>query len=654
MAGTKDAQDGPDCPLRQALGGTAFDTGRLARLLLDAAAALPVPGAEDRDSWDPAAGNLDPATVRHVLDAAEADLAEPWSQPLASQAVRVHRDGDREAWEQPAFARQRRLSRAVIAAAVTLDGHWIDQVADGVLLLCEQSSWCWPAHDDAFARTGSVLAQVADPYLDLGAGEAVAQLAWTDHVLGRALDARFPGLRARIRREASTRVLEPFVRRRDWHWLGLDGDVHNWNPWIHGNVLVAALRLLDDPGQARYRAEVVRLVLDGIERYVAALPGDGATDEGYAYWWNGACRALEALELLHRASGGRLDAVPAVPALRATVAFPYQMQLGGGWYVNLADAQARPPADQPWHALYRAATRVNDDRARRHAAAHRQPGRPVATEAAGLGRLLQGLTDREWLAAEPAASPLPRQVWLPSIQVLIARERAGDAAGLALVAKGGHNGEHHNHNDVGSFIIACDGVPFVIDAGRPTYTASTFGQDRYSIWTMQSRWHNVPEIGGATQRAGRQYAASHPRPVLAADSAELILELGGAYHLPALLHWRRRFGLYRGATTPGARVVIGDSWSFATPPEGPTVVRMLVAGTVRPWLGGALVIPPDGARPVRLGWPADVAATLVRRELDDPLLADVWGEAVTRIDLTVSERTRIAVTAELDTLRNDI
>src|SRR5690606_39530215 len=59
-------------------------------------------------------------------------------------------------------------------------------------------SWCWPAHDDTFTVHGSVLATVDDPYLDLGAGEVVAQLAWIDHLLGAQLDARYPGIRARI------------------------------------------------------------------------------------------------------------------------------------------------------------------------------------------------------------------------------------------------------------------------------------------------------------------------------------------------------------------------------------------------------------------------------------------------------------------------
>lgn len=107
-------------------------------------------------------------------------------------------------------------------------------------------------------------------------------MAWIDHLLGAQLDERYPGLRDRIRREATARVIDPFLMRRDWHWIGLDGDVHNWNPWIHGNVLVAALRLLapEDPR----RVDTVALCIEGLDRYVASLPEDGAIDEGYAYW----------------------------------------------------------------------------------------------------------------------------------------------------------------------------------------------------------------------------------------------------------------------------------------------------------------------------------------------------------------------------------
>ncbi|SIT68459.1 heparinase II/III family protein [Microbacterium sp. RU33B] len=599
--------------------------------------ALPVAPASDREAWGdvPADG---------ILARAGDDLGAPWPIPLAGAAARVHRDGDRDGWEQVAYARQHRVSRAAVAAAVTLDERWTDEVVDGVQLLCEQSSWCWPAHDDTFERHGAVLATVTDPFLDLGAGEVVGQLAWIDHVLGAQLDARAPGIRARIRHEARVRVFDPFVARRDWHWIGLDGDVHNWNPWIHGNVIVAALRLLDQPGDGDRRAAIVALALEGLDRYVTSLPADGAIDEGYSYWWNGACRALEALDVIAHATDGELDAVPAVPALRETVAFPHRSHLGGAWYLNLADGQARPTSDQPWHALHRAARRAGDMDAAAHAAAHRAL---VPHEAAGFGRLVRALTDRDWIAASVASSPLPRDVWLPSTEVLLVREHAGSAVGLALAVKGGHNGEHHNHNDVGSFVVACDGVPVLVDAGRPTYTKATFGPDRYDIWTMQSSWHNVPEVRGTAQGAGAQFAARDVVPMLTETASALSLDVSGAYPVSALATWRRTATLDRAHEV----VRIDDAWELGevSGEEPETTVRMLVAGALELAADHARITPLDGATPIIVRWPADVTARVVERGLDDPMLSDVWGARLARIDLSVTTTRALSITVEKDT-----
>lgn len=645
----------------QAPPGGLFRT--LPTVLLAADASLPVPPASERDVWSAAAGSADRVTLTDLLSRADRDLPLGWPTPLASSAARVHRDGNRDAWESVAFARQHRLSRAAVAAAVTLDERWIDEVADGIILLCEQSSWCWPAHDDSLRTHGAVLATVTDPYLDLGAGEVVGQLAWIDHLLAGQLDARYPGLRARMRHEARTRVLDAFVNRRDWHWLGLDGDVHNWSPWIQGNVLVAALRFLDAPTEQAERSRIVGLVIEGIDRYVAALPDDGAIDEGYSYWWNGACRALEALDILTHATGGRLDAAAAIPGLRETVAFPHRMHLGGDWYVNHADGQARPSADQPWHALFRAAQRVGDPAAQDHAASHRAVGRPVASEAEGLGRLLRGLTDPAWIAAGSSADalstpPLPGDVWLESVEVFVARETAGSPAGLTVAAKGGTNDEHHNHNDVGSFIVASNGVPVIVDAGRPTYTLATFGPDRYSIWAMQSSWHNVPEVRGAAQSAGRRFAATGVVAEITAERSSLSLDIAGAYPASGLRSWRRTVQLERGAAleSAGAIVTIADEWALepweqGSAPESAvpaTSVRLLLAGDVVLGDGTALISPLSGAPAVRLRWPAGIPAILTMRPLDDPMLSDVWGTSLTRLDLDVTGRDTISVTVARD------
>lgn len=621
----------------------AFAEADLQAAVLPPDRALPVASATDRRTWSRIAA--DAATLDPILTRAHTERETPWPQPLASAAARFHRDGDRETWESAAYERQRRLSRAVVAAAVSREDAWMDAVADGMTLLCEQSSWCWPAHDDSLTVHRAIVPVVDDPYLDLGAGEVVAQLAWADQVLGEHLDDRFPGLRERIRHEASVRVFDPFLRRRDWPWLGLDGPPSNWNPWIHGNVLVAALRLLDRPGDEETRIRVVALAIEGLDRYVASLPEDGAIDEGYGYWWEGACRALEALDVLAHATGGRLDGLGArIPALVNTVAFPHRMQLGGPWFVSVADGRARPPADLPWAALHRAARATGDADALAFAASHRIPGEPAATETAGLGRLLRAIADPVWVAAATDEPPLPRDVWLPSTQMLLAREQRGTAAGLTLVAKGGHNDEHHNHNDVGSFIVASDGVPVVVDAGRPTYTAQTFGPDRYGIWTMQSSWHSVPEVRGIPQSPGASFLARDGHR----GDGELALDLAGAYDLPALRAWRRRIRLERGAHP---RVVVEDVWDLdawtGDAPEPETTVRLLLAGDVRLGSAAARVIPLDGAPPVDIRWPDDVAASLTMRELDDPTLMSSWGARLTRLDLVVTARRMVSVTIQL-------
>ena len=602
------------------------DAASLRQLLVASPEGLPVPPAADRATWSA----LDPATLASLAARARSDLGTPWPQPLQHDHSRRWRDGDRDTYEQAVFARQHRLSRAVVMAAATLEDAWLDEVADGVTLLCEQSTWCWPAHDDTFVAHGSVVPTVTDPFVDLGAGEVVGQLAWLDHVLGAPLDARYPGLRARVRHEADTRVLEPFLRRRDWHWLGLDGDVHNWNPWIHGNVLVAALVLEDDRDR---RAHLVDLVVEGIDRYVASLPVDGAIDEGYSYWWNGACRALEALDLLRHATAGALVATE-VPALRETVAFPHRMHLSDGWYVNIADGWARPPEGQPWHALHRAARAVGDRQAQAHAASHRVPGGPVADEQAGLGRFLRALVDDEWRRAAPTAPPLPAGTWFASTQVLVARRSAGSAAGLALAAKGGHNGEHHNHDDVGEVIVALGGVPVLVDAGRPTYTAQTFGPERYSIWTMQSEWHNVPQVRGTPQAPGAAFAARGVTAVLGEDGATLRLDLAGAYPREDLAHWWRTARLDR--TTD--RVTVTDEWQLVGEGDGdgPTTVHLLLAGEVRAARGHAEVDALGGAGTALLTWEPAVPCVATRRALDDPMLADVWGDHLTLLALDVS------------------
>lgn len=613
-----------------------------------------LPGLRVRPMGDAVWLSVGIASVADLAAQAQNERGTAWPQPLVSHYARYFRDGNRTAYEGMVAARQQRLTRAVVMVLrARRDGltvrsdaaDWLDEVVDGMYLLCEQSSWSWAAHDDVFTRCGEVVPDKSLPYLDLGAGEVAAQLAWTDYVLGDALDARAPGLRRRVRRETLERVLTPFLDRLDWHWLGLDGDVHNWNPWIHTNLIAAALFLVDDP---HLRAATVARCIEGLDRFLVSIPADGAIDEGFAYWWNGAGRALEGLALLEQATGGALNAD--LPVVRQLVAFPHRMHLGGHWFLNVADGPARAADGLPWDMLHRWAVRLEDRDAAGHAAAF-VSGRPEST--AGLGRVLHSLlrgTD------EPGnrTAPLVSFAYLPSVQIMVARETAGSPEGLLLAAKGGHNGEHHNHRDVGTVVVAVDGVPLLVDAGQPTYTAQTFGPDRYDIRAMQGAWHSVPAPFGQEQGTGMEFAAE----VLCAPTPQeptLRLALGAAYGLRPD-QWIRASSLDRAA----GQVVIADRWSLPASPQDsaqgsprtltPDVdITYLASGAVRLGRDSSATVFPAGipgegdGRGMVLHWEPAAAVVLVDEwHLDDPMLSGVWGEKLTRLRFRVPDKLRAA------------
>lgn len=602
--------------------------------MTDAAATLPVPDVTGRALWDAprVASALAP-----VLARAEQELGTPWPQPLASQFARFFRDGDRAEYERHVAARHERLTRATLAALRTQEARWVDEVVDGVILLCEQSTWCWAAHDDTFARHGSVTPTVTDPYLDLGAGEVAAQLAWVDHLLGPLLDTRAPGVRERVRLETAARVLRPFTDRRDWWWLGVDHPIMNWSPWIQGNVLAAALVL--EPDRER-RDRVVGLVAEGLDAYWASLPADGGVDEGYHYWWQGAARALEAQDLLRWATG--TEPGPAsLAAIRATVAFPHGMHLGGDWYVNVADGPGRAVATWPWNVPHGWALRLGDTAAAQHAAAYRDRPEILFDERFSLPRAVHLLADAGWAATPAASPPLVETFVLPHTEVALARQSAGSPGGLTVVLKGGHNDENHNHVDVGQVTVAVDGVPVVVDAGKPTYRAGTFGPDRYEQWPMRGDWHNVPRVRGVEQPPGRERAARGFGASTEGPRWTAHVDLAGAYPVPGLERWWREVTLDRSAGNGSGAVTVTDTWSFdaTVPPGGPasgTVWHWLLAGDVA--LGDGRATARHGGRPLLLEWDASrVEARLDVQELDDPALRDVWGPRLTRIGLALRD-----------------
>ena len=82
---------------------------------------------------------------------------------------------------------------------------------------------------------------------------------------------------------------------------------------------------------------------------------------------------------------------------------------------------------------------------------------------------------------------------------MVARFDPTDPDALVLAAKGGHNGEMHNQNDVGNFIIHVRGEPVIADLGSGRYTRMYFSETRYEHFVCQSLGHSCPLPNGQMQ-----------------------------------------------------------------------------------------------------------------------------------------------------------
>lgn len=132
--------------------------------------------------------------------------------------------------------------------------------------------------------------------------------------------------------------------------------------------------------------------------------------------------------------------------------------------------------------------------------------------------------------------------------------------------------------------------------------------------------------------------------VFEGDEPGLELDLAGAYPDSGIDAWTRRVSLDR-----DGRVRLTDRWQGASAVDpAPSTSRLLLAGRVELGDGQARVTPLDGAPALTLRWSPTAPATLTVRDLDDPMLSQVWGPRVTRLDIDVTTLETLQLTVELD------
>ena len=491
-----------------------LDIHDLSKLLGGPGTYQPFPRRDNRAAWE----GLKDCVKRELIGWGDEALAG-YPMMTATQFVAYTRTGDRSVFEKAYFDRRKLLMGATFAECVLNDGTYLDAIMDGLWLICEESTWVVSAHNDSehqqkHPSERHPLPDVNRPYVDLFAAQTAATLAFVLYFMEDKLDGITPRIAQRVRQELDRRVLTPFEQHDDFWWMGMiRKDMNNWNPWILSNVIDTILLVEDHP---RRRCNLTARALRMLDSYLAVMPEDGGCDEGAGYFNVAGSSLLDCLEAIYDATGGKVSFYHE-EHIRNIGTYPLKAYISGPYYLNFADCDVKPTLDGMPIIRYGQRTE-NEALAALGVAIRQLKGTRIRVEdTPQMNRLLYGIFD-----PIPKMDPpkMPAYMEMPNLQVFAWRKN-----GLYVAIKGGNNGESHNHNDIGTFVVYADGQPLVVDMGNKLYTAKTFGPDRYTLDNTRSMNHNIPLIGDIEQAAGREHCAHH----VVADENGVKMDIAGAY-----------------------------------------------------------------------------------------------------------------------------
>ncbi|MBR2474455.1 MAG: heparinase II/III family protein [Clostridia bacterium] len=466
-----------------------------------------------------------------IIEAAEKALSMDITQFNATDFMMFSRTGSRKESASKYGPRRVMLLALALGEYVERKGRFTDKLIDVIWHILEETTWVISAHNRQKPGVKCCLPYAFKEeidYFELMSAATAATLAWVYYLCKDILDEVTTIISDRILYELNRRIIKPFMDDRImWtmcNWSGMvSGVAGNWCPWIISNVLTVAALTVED---LTLRTLIIRRSLPLLDTFMSTYHPDGGCDEGPNYW-NAAGGALyNACLVLYDMTGGYINIFDD-PLMKNMGEYIVKVVITPGRTLNFADAPAQcnpdptliynwgkscnsemmtsyamwklngelidplPPHDGTWHILYR------------HMLFLTTPRLPKA----------------EFIA--------PQKFYIGGLEIAGTREGNEFAKGLYLGFKGGHNGENHNHNDVGSIIVFSDDKPIFIDAGAGTYTSKTFSRNRYTIWAMCSDYHNCATFNGVTQQAGAQARSSDT--VYDKETGKMTLNLATAY-----------------------------------------------------------------------------------------------------------------------------
>lgn len=486
---------------------------------------LPIPTYACRNTWT----GLD-KEIKEYIKAYVVTLENYKYNSLAPTSyLRFFEDGNREVYQDEYYEKRRVLFHLMIAELIEGNKKYLNLIIDGIWNICEESSWVIPAHRNHknYKQVNKLPDITQNDFIDLFSAETGSLLSWVYYFFKEEMEEISPLINKRILYELNRRIVTPYIQIDDMPWMGfVEGMVNNWNPWIVSNCLLVGMLVEDNEER---RIEIALRSMDILEKFIEVYEkrgDDGGCDEGVSYWNAAGACLFDALEILYKVTNETVNIYEEKLIINMGE-YIAKMYIGNQKYVNFADGSIYAPLS--YDQIYRYGKRVQSKYLINFAEKMKENTKvpQISRNVFFVYRTLEDLLVFTKGKKRKFKIPDKQEVWFQDIEVFCARET--DEEGFFVAAKGGNNGESHNHNDIGNYIIYCNEEPLIIDVGVETYTAKTFGSERYDIWTMQSQYHNLPIINGCNQLPGKQYNAESSKSWFDDTKAKFDLDISKAY-----------------------------------------------------------------------------------------------------------------------------
>lgn len=543
---------------------------------------VPYPKYSERNKWE----DITKGCSRQLIAAGEKRLNHQWFNMSASQYLEYEKTGSRALFNKEE-ANRVALKELVLAELAEGKGRFMNQIIDGVWSFSQKWTWSHPQHT-RYQKSRRALPVYDERPITYHSAVAGALLSLTWYFFEEEFDKADPSISLALKDAMELNIFTPYMNKHQagHQWMGFSPEFKTINNHLTNENFYCTLCFLLMMDDQERLIEMLQRSVEIEDKFMSYIKHDGACEEGSAYWKASFGKVYQYCRLLHDFSGGAMD-ILSNDLIQKMGEYKANAYLGGGFHMNYGDGAVRDYVSPA--LLYRFGKDTGSKMLRNFAlymmieSSDKFDNRNLANKTSELSLSLETLryyNDMEEYQktllenAENDINILRRQlidmrsVWYPETEYAIFR----NANNWILTAKGAHNAESHNHNDVGSGMLYINSMPIIVDPGIGGYNINTFGTNRYKEWCMRSDWHNLPVINGQVQKNGHEFKATNSLCDIRRNTFST--EIQQAYpDSAACIRWQRQYLL----TNNAAKIV--DNYSLSSR-IAPDVINFIVLGDV--------------------------------------------------------------------------